>query len=247
MCVLAIAWRVHPEWPLVLIGNRDEFHARPSEALHRWPDRPGIIGGRDTLSGGSWLGVTGEGRMAVVTNFRNPDGPAPDKASRGALVSDWLDGQGDYAALTVDLLDDFNPFSFLALRDGALHHFTNRPEPMHRELTAGLYGQSNGLLDEPWPKTERIKALLANWLASTRHDPEGALTTLRSDDAPQVAREDGPESPIFILDGEYGARCSTFVAVNKSGAGQIIEWRYDATGQRTGKTRIDFHWPAGAV
>ena len=46
MCVVALAWRVHPDWPLILVGNRDEFHERPSAALAAWDDGSGIVAGR---------------------------------------------------------------------------------------------------------------------------------------------------------------------------------------------------------
>ncbi len=74
----------------MLVGNRDEYHARASAPLAAWEDVPHVIGGRDLVSGGGWLGVSEEGRFAVVTNIRSPEGPDPDKFSRGALVSDWL-------------------------------------------------------------------------------------------------------------------------------------------------------------
>src|SRR3546814_3292147 len=46
MCVVALAWQVHPDWPLILIGNRDEFHDRPSAPLGAWDDGSGIDAGR---------------------------------------------------------------------------------------------------------------------------------------------------------------------------------------------------------
>src|SRR4249919_1335275 len=101
MCVLAFAWHAHPRWPLVVAGNRDELHARPTIPLARW-DRPShLLAGRDLQSGGTWLGVSEQGRFAVVTNLRGYGVPQPDCASRGALVADAL-SEGRYA----DLRDD---------------------------------------------------------------------------------------------------------------------------------------------
>src|SRR3546814_7425922 len=88
MCVLAFAWRAHPHWPLIAAGNRDELHARPAQPLARW-DRPDhLLAGRDLQSGGTWLGVSEQGRFAVVTNLRGYGAPEPGRASRGALVTD---------------------------------------------------------------------------------------------------------------------------------------------------------------
>ena len=90
MCVAAIAWLAHPRWQMVAIGNRDEFHGRPTAPLAAWGN--GIAAGRDLEAGGTWLGVS-TGRFGLVTNLRAPGYPRPGMASRGALVTDWLRGQ----------------------------------------------------------------------------------------------------------------------------------------------------------
>src|SRR3546814_14928386 len=98
MCVLAFAWRAHPHWPLIAAGNRDELHARPAQPLARW-DRPDhLLAGRDLQSGGTWLGVSEQGRFAVVTNLRGYGAPEPGRAARGALVPDPLSGKGRFAS-----------------------------------------------------------------------------------------------------------------------------------------------------
>src|SRR5579864_7075567 len=112
MCVAAFAWQAHPRWLLVAIGNRDEFHERPAAPLARWGDG-GIVAGRDLLSGGTWLGVSEAGRFGLVTNLRGHGGPEPDRASRGALVTDLLVGHGHYADPATAPLQDFNPFNLI--------------------------------------------------------------------------------------------------------------------------------------
>src|SRR5579863_4923034 len=92
MCLIALAWQAHPQWPLVLAANRDEFHARPSAALARWPDAE-VIGGRDLREGGGWLALSPAGRLAAVTNVRVP-GLAAAPRSRGKLVRDFVAGAG---------------------------------------------------------------------------------------------------------------------------------------------------------
>ncbi|MDI1294348.1 MAG: NRDE family protein, partial [bacterium] len=164
MCILAMAWRAHPRWHLVLAGNRDEWHARPAAAIAQWADAPGIIAGRDLQSGGTWLGVAQQGRMAVITNVRNPDGPVPGRVSRGALVRDALIGTGGceapYADPAPDALSDFAPFNLIVVDGDQARFLTNRQTPARTILTPGLYGLSNGMLDEPWPKTLQLKAEL---------------------------------------------------------------------------------------
>jgi uncharacterized protein with NRDE domain len=97
MCIAAFAWRAHPRWLLIAAANRDEYHARPAASLARWPDADHVLAGWDLQSGGTWLGVSEQGRFALVTNVRGYGLPDVDRASRGALVSDLLTGAGRYA------------------------------------------------------------------------------------------------------------------------------------------------------
>ncbi|WP_299328177.1 NRDE family protein [Parasphingopyxis sp.] len=244
MCVLAFAWAAHPRWQLVLIGNRDELHARPATPLAHWEDRPGIIAGRDLEAGGTWLGVSQQRRLAVVTNVANPDGPLPDKASRGALIADLLTGAGRYADPAESDLDDFNAFNAIAVEGGTARLFSNRPRPTRRTLKPGIYGLSNSLYAENWPKTDRIKAMLDDWLNFDSGNETGLLDALRADDSPQVEPRRAQQSPIFIRNPVYGTRCSTVVIIDSDGNGRISERRYDPQGKASGVTRIDFRWPS---
>jgi uncharacterized protein with NRDE domain len=246
MCVLAFAWQAHPRWPIVLIGNRDEYHARPSAALSRWEDNPGIIAGCDLQSGGTWLGVAEAGTLAVVTNHTGYGLPDPEKASRGALVTEMLTG----AMRATDAFDveRYNSFNLIVADANACHFTSNRPTAIGRELTPGVYGLSNGTLDEPWARTTKITALLSDWLASDDDGISPLLDGLRSDDAETATAPDGEfppadSRPMFIRDGIYGTRCSTIVLIDRDGAGSIHERRYAPHGKPTGETRIQFSWP----
>ncbi|HAF40694.1 MAG TPA: hypothetical protein DCG90_02850 [Sphingobium sp.] len=252
MCIMAMAWRAHRRWQLILIGNRDEYHARPAAPIARWAGRPGLIAGRDLQSGGTWLGVSEAGRAAIVTNLRGHGGPRSDRASRGALVTDLLAGDGRYGDAEQAALEDFNPFN-LVLVDGASAHFlTNRPAPMRAALTPGLYGLSNGALDAPWPKTLALKEGLLGWLTGGAEQPERLFDILRREDLPDAgiaptAPSDAPDeaaaSPIFIRNAIYGTRCSTIVAIDAEGRGRIMERRFDRHGAQNGEDGIAFRWP----
>lgn len=242
MCVLACAWRAHPRWQVVLIGNRDELHARAAAPLARWKDQPHIIAGRDLVAGGTWLGVSDERRIAVVTNVVNPEGAQPGKASRGALIADILSGEGRYARPDERALGDFNPFNVITIRNDAAHFMTNSPVPHQRTLSPGIYGLSNSVSEDNWPKTDRIKSLLAKWLEQDENTADNLLNALRADDAPQVEPGRAKYSPIFIRNPVYGTRCSTIVAVDDEGNGRIMERRYNAEGAVTGETRQEFSW-----
>src|SRR5207245_11278065 len=79
MCLLLLALNRGPGRPWLLLGNRDEFHARPTAPARAWEDAHEIVGGRDLLAGGSWLAVHRGGRYAAVTNVRDE---APRKATK---------------------------------------------------------------------------------------------------------------------------------------------------------------------
>jgi len=249
MCVLALAFDEHPRWRLVLAGNRDELHARPAAPLHRW-DGPGrVLAGRDLQSGGTWLGVSEEGRLAVVTNLRGYGPPEAGRPSRGLLLRDLLAGEGDYAKPGDEDLEALNPFNLFAFVDGGLMFWTNRPAPGRRVLGPGLYGASNGPLDAPWPKTVRLKAALRAWLETDGERPEALLHALRDDRPPAVESgppsdaPEPPQTPVFIRNPLYGTRCSTVVAIGRDGRGTIAERRYDAGGEAVGETALAFGWP----
>ena len=72
MCVIFFAYRAHPEYPLILLANRDEFYARPTDGARAWEYFPDIFAGRDLVHGGTWLGITKTRRFAAVTNYRDP-------------------------------------------------------------------------------------------------------------------------------------------------------------------------------
>lgn len=232
MCVAAIAWRAHPRWLLVAAGNRDEFHGRPAAALAQWES--GILAGRDLEAGGTWLGVA-EGRFALVTNRRAEGYPLPGMASRGALVTDYLEGAepGNGAAM--------NPFNLVTAGPDGAHLLTNFPGPDRRVLTAGIHTLSNGGLDELWFKEVRLANALERWLAAEA-GPEALLEAL-NDPVPDPEQEDSPYTSVFIVNPDYGTRCSSVVAVDREGHGVIVERSFDSAGAKTGTVRLEFTWP----
>jgi uncharacterized protein with NRDE domain len=232
MCVVALAWAAHPRWRLIVVGNRDEFHARAAMPLGRWKDAPQVIAGRDLVSGGGWIGVSDAGRFAVVTNVAGyPRGTAAP--SRGELVADYL---RDGTLPRDSALAAYGGFSLMTIGETADFR-TNQPETQRSALSPGLHGISNGPLDPPWPRTRTLTAALGDWLSANRSvEP---LLDLLGDEVPTVSGE----RPVFIRDSVYGTRCSTVVAVDGDGAGTIIERRFGPSGLLDGETRMDFSWP----
>jgi uncharacterized protein with NRDE domain len=250
MCIAAIAWQAHPRWLLVAIGNRDEFHDRPAAPLAAWDED--ILAGRDLRSGGTWLGVSRAGRFALVTNLRGYGDADPDRASRGSLVTDLLTRSGRYADPASAPLQDFNPFNLILADRSEAQFLSNRPDDIRSTLAHGIYGLSNGALDEPWPKTLQLKAALLDWLNKDGEDFVPLFAALRSETLAHVGvppREpsdvplEAPDTPPFIRNPVYGTRCSTVVAVDRAGIGTIIERRFSAESRADGETTLTFAWP----
>lgn len=252
MCVLAFAWQAHPRWSLIVAGNRDELHDRPTAPLARWKEADHLIAGRDLQSGGTWLGVSERGRFAVVTNLRGFGAPEPQRASRGALVTALLEGEQPLDAIDGAGFGRFNPFNLIVVDREAAWFLSNGRGPVRSRLAPGIYGLSNGALDEPWPKTLRLKAALLDWIVKGAERPEVLLEALRDDTMPEagvgpMTPSDVPEepmrSPIFIRNPVYGTRSSTVVAIDDRGSGTIVERRYHKAGAPNGQTSLAFSWP----
>ncbi|MCI1054777.1 NRDE family protein [Stenotrophomonas maltophilia] len=250
MCLLALGWMHHPRWRLVMTGNRDEFHARPTAALAPWQDETSVIGGHDLRSGGGWAGVGAGGRMAVVTNVRDPLA-AQTGPSRGALVADFLRGR-DPAAVHIDRLATvagaYAPFNLLLADGHSLEFLGNHPAERQR-LGPGVHGMSNGALDAPWPKTRRLMAALEAWFEAGDEDLTPLWAALADEHRP--ADSDLPDtgiglererwlSPAFIRGDDYGTRASTVLLIDAEGHGQIHERRFGPQGVALGQSQVDF-------
>ena len=238
MCLVALAWRVHPRWTLALAANRDEFHARPAAAAGIDPDAPDVYGGRDLVAGGGWLQVSTRGRLAAVTNVRA--GGLPMEAlprSRGWLVRDFVRGDDDatdFGEALAPTAAEYGRFNLVTCDGASLSSAGNHPAFAHRVVAPGVHAMSNGAFDAPWPKSVRATRALAAWLDS---DAAGALgadagesrvaaaieplfTALR--DTTRAPDDELPDtgvgleleralSPPFVLDARYGTRCSSVV------------------------------------
>jgi uncharacterized protein with NRDE domain len=196
MCLIVLAWRAHPDFPLIVAANRDEFHRRPAAPAAFWEDHPGILAGRDLEARGTWMGVSRSRRFAAVTNYRGAKEPRAVE-SRGALVSRFLSNGTSPSEYIHSLKSTlFSGFNLLASDDVELWWMSNRGgEP--RRLEPGIYGLGNTLLDAP--EVDGIKQAFAAELS-----PAPAVESLFS--LVEKAK---------ILHPDYGTRCSTILLGGK--------------------------------
>ena len=178
MCLILLAWQAHPRFPLVIAANRDEYFLRPTLPAQFWGDAPNLLAGRDLSAGGTWMGITRQGRFAALTNFREAEKTRDSTVSaptRGRLVSDFLSSASsaeNYLAELVQMAAVYNGFNFLCgSLDEGLWYFSNRGGMEKPQLLeAGIYGLSNHLLDTLWPKVAQGKSDMAKALDALRGD-----------------------------------------------------------------------------
>ena len=249
MCLVALAWKAHPRWRLLLAGNRDEFHARPTAPLARWPGQPALLAGRDLQSGGTWAGMDGRGRCAVVTNVRDPLAAVAAPASRGALPVDFLQGDhgaDQHARTLLAGSTQYAPFNLLLADADSCEYAGNHPD-RHQTIAPGIHGMSNGGFDTTWPKTQRLCAVMEAWSKIDAIDPTIMWEALA--DQQIAADEDLPNtgvglelermlSPAFIRGPHYGTRASTLIAIDYQGRGWISERRFGPDGVFQGETTL---------
>lgn len=245
MCLIIVAWQHHPEYPLIVAANRDEYYDRPTASAHIWEQPNELLAGRDLTGGGTWLGINNTGKFAAVTNYREGIQETPLR-SRGKLTTGFLDNDmriNQYAQQCVNDGDQYNGFNLLLSEADQLFYCSNR-HPEIVPLPPGVYTLSNHLLDSPWPKSVHVKEALEPLLSSTHSINVDQLIDCLQRRKP-FADEHLPDtgvglelermlSPPFILSPNplinYGTRCTTVVLKNKAGNTQFVEQSYDRDG-----------------
>lgn len=249
MCLVVIAHRVHAEYPLLIAGNRDEFHSRPTQDAHWWPDQPNVLGGRDLQAGGTWLAVHRNGRFATVTNFRDAEPSVAMLASRGELVTGFLlsdQAPNDF----VSVVDGkrYGGFNLLVGDGRELAYLSNRNGDA-RLLSPGIYGVANATLDSPWAKVVRSKSLLHTMIESDNVNQTTLLRMLDDRTRARVEEVDASRLPFdkahaltapFVVLPDYGTRSSTVVIGDVGGNMTLTEKRFRPNGESIGQSDYRF-------
>lgn len=252
MCLLVLAWKVHPRYRLIVAGNRDEFHDRASAPLNWWQDDSRILAPRDLKANGTWMGVARSGRFGIVTNFRDLQTPAEYSPSRGTLIPRFLTG----ATSPKEFLDDlrgaaprYSGFNLLVGGPRALYYFSNRGTAAPQALKPGVYGVANHLLDTPWPKLAvtrtRFEALLTqpNLGVDALFNILTDRTPAPDDQLPHTGLPlewERTVSAPFVCNERYGTRSSHVWLVERAGRSVLHERRFEASGVQSGASRFEF-------
>jgi uncharacterized protein with NRDE domain len=253
MCLIILGWKTHPNYPLVVAANRDEFLNRPTAAADFWQDYPHILAGRDLQAGGTWMGITRQGRFAALTNYRDPNHMQPNHLTRGALVSDFLKSNHnarEYIESIKSYSNNYNGFNLLVGNQSEMYWFSNITG-QSKLLEPGIYGISNHLLDTPWPKLQEAKA---EFTREIKHLPDdsGLFRLLLNDriHPDEILPKTGVNldreralSAIFITTFPgYGTRGSTVITANQKGFVSFTEKTWGEHGIAGEKRSFKFNF-----
>jgi uncharacterized protein with NRDE domain len=253
VCLILFTYGQYPDYPVVIAANRDEFYNRPTAPADYWQDTPHILAGRDLQKGGTWLGVDNQGRIAAITNYRDPSADKTDAKSRGSLVLDFLLQQqpaSDYLSRYQSELHRYNGFNLLAYDTSGFYCLSSLSGEI-QSLSAGLYGISNDLLDASWPKVKKGKIELGRLLNAGKPvnvDDIFIILADRSVFADALLPDTGIGldwerilSPIFVNSQTYGTRSSTVVMIDKNSMLTFAERSFDENGGITGTLKYQFN------
>ena len=254
--MLLMALESHPFYKIIIAANRDEYFDRPTRTAGFWPEKPDVLGGKDLLAGGTWLGVTRMGKISAITNYRDPASLKKGAPSRGNLVSTYLkgnDGPEEYLSTLIENAKSYNGFNLVVGDMEGLYWYSNRGNGP-KKIGKGIFGLSNHLLDTPWPKVVRGKEILQESMAKKKGlEPEALLELLKDDlrpddkDLPNTGVELEWErilSPIFISSPSYGTRSSTVILFDTKGKVTFIERTYESSTRN--ENTVEYTFKIGA-
>lgn len=243
MCLLVFSYKQHPKYDLIFATNRDEFYGRPTRPAQFWEEHPSVLAGKDLKAGGTWLGITKDGKFSALTNYRDTSIQKEDPPSRGHLVLDFLIGDEDpekYLQEVDKKANEYHGFNLLVGNMKRLMYYSNQQKELI-EIEPGLHGLSNKFMDTPWPKVRKAKNKLQKIVKEDEDENENDVSEeklfdllLDHERAPDeelpdtgISKEmERAVSPIFIKTENYGTRNSTIVLVDKSGKVTFEERRF---------------------
>ncbi len=255
MCTVIFAYKAHPIYDLIYLGNRDEFKARQTEPSKFWSNHPEMIAGKDLKAGGTWMGMTKQGRISFLTNHRDFTKIKEDGRSRGELPVRFLTEAQESKGYLKALSDEkmlYSPYNLVAGDMNELHFYSNVMDEVI-SVEQGVYGVSNAFFDTPWPKVEkakeRLKVLLEEKWACEDALEEALFEIL--EDREIVPDEQLPDtgielelernlSSIFIDLDTHGTVYQTVILIDKTGHVHYSERYLDGPSGMWKSHKFDF-------
>ncbi|MCP3900997.1 MAG: NRDE family protein [Desulfobacteraceae bacterium] len=236
MCLILFGYKVSEKYPLVLVANRDEFYQRPTAPMHFWEDRPSILAGKDLEQGGTWFGVSKNGRFAALTNYRDPSSIKQHAPSRGEIIVDYLQSnkpEKEYFKSFRQKAKTYNGFNLIFGNMENLYWFSNLKNSFEK-IKPGIHGISNHFLDTPWPKVASGKKALEK-IINEKISSQDLFPILTDQSMPDESllpdtgvgiELEKMLSPLFIQSDIYGTRSSTVMIADRQGNLDVSERTY---------------------
>ncbi|KAJ5324656.1 hypothetical protein N7476_003256 [Penicillium atrosanguineum] len=225
MCIALIS-TAHPLYSLIVIDNRDEFLHRPTSSPDWWPEPSSfVLGSRDLARSehGTWMGVTKQGKVAVLTNYREQkSSEAIGWHSRGKIVNSWLTSPPAEKQTTLDFVQamvaspEAKQVGGFSLVCGHINEplaiVSNRSRDMEQIIwvaseknqTLGLSNTNFG--DRTWPKIiegEKLMEMAIKEHVQAQEDEdalvERLLQVLSTDTLPRLPKESSLDDYISFI------------------------------------------------
>lgn len=250
MCLIVLGRNIHPKYELILVANRDEFYARPTQVAHYWNGQSKLLAGKDLEAGGTWIGINRYGNLAAVTNYRDPINHQKNKESRGEIPVNFLEMDttpADYIKQLKSNATKYNGFNLLALSKETLIHYNNQKDE-ENVIDDGIHAISNATLDTPWPKVTRAKEMFMSIIEGDfTHDElismMGDTQTADPEDLPETGISKDLEravSAMCIRTEKYGTCSTTAITISKTGGIEFTEKSYPVGERIEGIVRFSF-------
>lgn len=241
MCLVTAAVGMNEEYPFVFIGNRDEEYERPASSIHFWPDYPSLLAGQDLKGGGTWLGITHDGKMATLLNHPFTGlSPKGEKVTRGRLVLDYLiDDMSteEYGNHLVETRKSYEPYHFVFGSIDQLYLYSNGTDDFQKLAPNQIISISNTPDDLSNFRMNKAKIEVEDYVTSTENIDIDRLIeifqdTQKNPDVQKFPKEITKEeaeinSSIFIEGNEFGTVSTTAILVDKNGQVHEKEVKYN--------------------
>ena len=240
MCLILFSYKTHPKYKLIVAANRDEFYERKTSPADFWDDHPQVLAGRDLEAMGTWMGINKNGRISMLTNYRDLANLKPHAPTRGHLVSNFLITEAspdDYLTAIDPLASKYNDYNLLLGSIDDLWYYSNRQRKKIM-LGSGIYGLSNHLLDTSWPKVvlgkKRLQEIMREDVVTEGDLLDMLYMEMKAPDEELPDTGVGIEmermlSPMFIKSSKYGTRCSTVLIISNENEVTFAERTYDTS------------------
>lgn len=250
MCLIAFAWDCHAKYKLIIAANRDEFYERPSAQASFWKDSPNIFAGRDLLAAGTWMGISKNGKLGALTNYRDVKDIRKDSRSRGDIIPRFLAENNDPKTFTEKLnsySSEYNGFNFLASDFKTMTHYSNYQGKLNK-IDPGIHGLSNAFLNTPWPKVNSLKESFRKEI-SKKFTHEQIFNLLSNEDTYDESRLPRTGVPlewekalsaVCIRSEKYGTCSSTVITVSRTGEVDFSERTHGVGTQKENTVNFKF-------